>query len=112
MNFKDELYHFGIPGMRWGRRKGSRPLTRSGQRKQQLKKDEVSQNSKLKSMSDDDLRKKITRIQMEKQYKELTATKLQKGQATTKKIIAAATTTAMTTYLAGRIGKAIKAALG
>jgi len=116
MNYRKELdenmlQHFGILGMRWGRKKGA-PGTKRLRRKEQLKKDNEDQNKKIKSMSDDEIRKKINRIQMERQYAELTATKLQKGNATAVKIVNAAATTAVTGYLVNRFSKFIKEQFG
>lgn len=83
------LEHHGIKGMRWGIRRfqnkdGS--LTPAGRKRRasyasydssntnttvKKKSGSESSSSKAKSMSDEDLRKAINRLQMEKQYRDL-----------------------------------------
>lgn len=56
MTFNDEIKHFGIMGMKWGRRRGRK-----------------SQPPKSRErISDDELKRVINRLSMEKQYRELT----------------------------------------
>ena len=93
---ENELYHFGIKGMRWGVRRyqnqdGS--LTNAG--KKRLKKghasneeNDSSNKSSTKSsstktvedMSDDELRQAINRLQLEQQYKNLSPKNVSKGK--------------------------------
>lgn len=91
-NNSDELFHYGVKGMRWGVRK-SRP-TSGGNKKSKKKslfskmsdkkkkaekakekpKEETQEPEKKKSvkdMSDAELRAKISRLQLEKQYADL-----------------------------------------
>lgn len=58
------LKHYGKKGMKWGSRK-------SGSSSKAAKK-KASARPKAKSLSDDELRKVINRLQMEKQYNSLT----------------------------------------
>lgn len=75
----NELYHHGVLGMRWGVRK-SRPSssTSSGKNKTSAsdnsKKETTSKKKSTGSLSDDELRAKINRLTLEKQYKELSNT--------------------------------------
>lgn len=66
----DELCHYGIKGQKWGVRRfqnADGSYTSEGKRRaQQEKKDPV------KEMDDDDLKKAISRLSLEKKYKELT----------------------------------------
>ena len=93
---ENELYHFGIKGMRWGVRRYQNPdgsLTNAG--KKRLKKGHASNeendssnksNTKssstktVKDMSDDELRQAINRLQLEQQYKNLSPKNVSKGK--------------------------------
>lgn len=68
----NELQHWGIKGMKWGIRRyqnkdGS--LTPEGKKRY----DDATNSSKddISKMTDDEIRKKINRIQLEKQYRDL-----------------------------------------
>lgn len=88
---KDELYHYGIKGQKWGVRRfqnkdGS--LTPAGRKRQKQNDDgpihedySKSHNTKsVKSMSDKELRDRINRLNMERQYAQLTATEKSMGR--------------------------------
>lgn len=74
-----ELVHHGIPGMKWGVRRyqnrdGS--LTAAGKKRQKTvtvdeKKIDKRKPTKLKDLSDTELREKINRMELEKRYRDL-----------------------------------------
>ena len=75
-----------------------------------LREAKQKQKSSVKTMSDEELRKVVNRLQMERQYSQLTSESVSKGKEYTQKVIkagtavAAVTTTALTIYNnAGRI---------
>lgn len=109
MNSYNDLYHSGVLGMRWGHRKDS--SSSGGQPKQSRDK---TPKPNAKTMSDEELKRRVNRLQMERQYSQLTSTEISKGQAAAKNVmkvattVAAVTTTGLTIY--GNAGK-IKAIL-
>lgn len=64
-----ELMHFGVKGMRWGVRKS---------RIEKAKRWTSKKQAKIDGMSDDQLKKANNRLRLEKEYKQLTQTKLEK----------------------------------
>ena len=64
-----ELMHFGVKGMKWGVRKS---------RIKDAKKWTSKKQAKIDGMSDDQLKKANNRLRLEKEYKQLTQTKLEK----------------------------------
>ena len=88
-----ELRHYGVPGMRWGVRKDRK----SGRIRGKIKKDPI------KSMSDEELNKKINRLQKEGQYKQLTD-----KHAAGKKLVAGIIVGSVTAVAKGYLTKYMK----
>lgn len=98
--YKDELYHWGIKGMKWGVRRYQNKdgtLTSEGKKRYSQDHEDYTRAHTKKSvreMSDSELNARINRLQKEQQYERLTASpsKLQKAIK-----IAGATATALGT---------------
>lgn len=67
----NELYHYGVLGMKWGRRKASK--ISNSRIDPSYKK--AHSKKKVKYMSDNELREVNNRLNLEKNYRDLTRTK-------------------------------------
>lgn len=75
----NELYHHGILGMKWGVRRSENQLARARGKQKKDPDSDVSDKKetstkKLHDMSDEELRAKITRLELEKRYADLSKT--------------------------------------
>ena len=86
---KNELYHHGILGMKWGVRRYQNPdgsLTLEGRRRYlkdaaiQAKKERKKDYKNRRGLSDDELQEKITRLEKEKRLKDLTEEDMAPGE--------------------------------
>ena len=139
-HYTDELYHHGVKGQRWGTRRYQNKdgtLTPRGRKraeklrneylaitgKKQLRGDNHKKSSstdsstkpKTKSvseMSDDELRKAITRKQLEQQYSQLNPKKVSAGKKFVDKVLLPAATQAGKDALQTYMTKQFKKALG
>lgn len=107
----NELYHYGIPGMRWGQRRAAAKINRITKRaKKQGWSDDATEvakikTKKIKQMSNKDLNTLNNRKTLERNYKQLNPNAVKKGLA-----IAGGTVAAMGTLAALHSygGKALK----
>lgn len=60
----NELYHFGVLGMKWGRRKANSESSKSSSKKSKKR-------VKLNEISSEELEKKVKRMNLEKRYNDL-----------------------------------------
>lgn len=109
MTNNDELYHYGVPGMKWGQRRAQAKINKINKRaqKQGWSNDatEVAKikTKKIKQMTNDDLQKAKKRGELERDYKNLNPGTIKKGFK-----IAGATVTALGTVAAlAKYGKPI-----
>lgn len=75
----DSLSHYGVPGMRWGKRKGSSISTKP-------------KKIKLSDMSDDELRRVNKRAQLEQEYRRRNPNRKERGKAAAKALMGTAMT--------------------
>ncbi len=66
---EEELEHAGTKGMKWGRRK-----------KKEAKAEAAAEKEKVKTMSDDELKSRINRIKLEREYAKLTTPEISEGR--------------------------------
>lgn len=104
--YNDEIYHYGIKGMKWGIRRKRKKITKDDYHQDYKK---AHDKESVKTMSDNDLRNKLNRLRMEKEYKKLSRESTRKGSEFVNNVIktgttiATLTTTALTIY--GNYGK-------
>ena len=120
----NELYHYGVLGMKWGVRKSrGEGVSKTGRRGKTTKErppaheDYKKAHSKksVREMSDAELRSRINRLDMERRYQELNPSTKNRGRKYVNSIIktgttiATATGTALTIYSnADKIRKLVK----
>lgn len=83
---ENELYHFGIKGMKWGVRRYQNKdgtLTAAGKKRY----NESSESNEIKSLSDQELRERINRLNLERQYRDLTTPNGQKQVSKGRKFV-------------------------
>lgn len=86
---QNELQHRGVLGMRWGIKRGEKTSSAHVAKKEPAKK-----KVDVKSMSDDDLKKIVQRLQLEKQYTTLAPKNINKGKEIAQNILKAGKTVA------------------
>lgn len=83
----EEIWHHGIKGQKWGVRRTPEQLGYKTGGKKAAKKDDSHEDYKkahdskdVKKMSDAELRSRLNRLNMEKQYSQMNPTRVKRGQ--------------------------------
>ena len=120
----NELYHYGVLGMKWGVRKDrGGGVSKTGRRRKSVKErppahedyKKAHSRKSVREMSDAELRSRLNRLDMERRYQELNPSTKNRGRKYINSIIktgttiATATGTALTVYSnADKIRKLVK----
>lgn len=121
MDNNTELIHYGIKGQRWGVRRfqnvdGTRTPAgkhreQSANADKQMRNERKTEVKSRRTMSDADIRKKIERMKLEREYKSLVDEDVSPGRKYVSEIMSAAGKKALTIAAAGTIAYGIKAAM-
>lgn len=115
----NELYHFGVKGMKWGVRRKSRSQSSGGAKGLSVLKKKAEEPShddytnrhtkkSIKSMSDQELRERINRLQMEDQYRKLTSTQTRIGRTVVGGILANSAKQSVSGYVTRTMTKGLE----
>jgi hypothetical protein len=102
------LLHWGIPGMKWGIRRRQSNTTITGKPHSSDHTTAVSLKKKhVSEMSNDELKKLTTRMQLEKQFKDLSKADVSAGQKIVGEIVGNAGKQLAAKYVASSIEKGL-----
>lgn len=101
-----DLKHFGIVGMHWGRRKSTKSGTDSSS--SDHKTATILKKKKLSEMSNEELKKLTTRLQLEKQFKDLSKSEQSAGQRFVSDVLLGAGKQLASKYVANSAENGIK----
>lgn len=109
---ENELYHYGVKGMKWGVRRTPAQLGRStgsNHPTENLHDDykRAHGTKSVKSMSDSELRQRINRLQMEKQYNQLTQQECSSGKQFVKQVLRESAKQTASKYVSKYMSKGI-----
>ena len=109
----NELLHYGVLGMKWGKRRTKAQLERARQKAEDkaVKKARKQDVKNRRLLSDKELQDKINRIEKERKLKELTAEDVAPGKKAVSDILASSGKKAATTIATGAILYGVKAAM-
>ena len=113
----DNLMHYGIKGMKWGVRRSEAQLARARghSSKPSDDKNEVAARKvavkNRRTMSDSDLKKRIERLKLEREFKNLTEDDIAPGRKYVSEILSASGKKALTMAAAGAMTYAVKTAM-
>lgn len=112
----NELMHYGVPGMKWGVRRTPAQFRRKPSNKkstpdQKMRKERKSDLNKRRTMSDADLKKKIERMKLEKEFKSLTQEDIAPGRKFVTEVMSSAGKKALTAAAAGAMAYSVKVAM-
>jgi hypothetical protein len=110
---KNSLTHWGVKGMRWGVRRSKAQLARARGSSKKASEDihedykKAHSQKSVKSMSDAELRARNNRLNMERQYKQLTAKQASAGKKFVTGVVVGAATPIATAYASKYMKKGI-----
>lgn len=109
INDDNSLAHYGVKGMKWGKRKGgnTKPRSQDAARVERLQ-TRAKKNS-IKNLSNKELSDVIRRRELETKYKDLNPNAIKKGERAIKSVIAAGALAASVVALANN--PAVKAGI-
>ena len=96
----NELYHYGVLGMKWGVRRNRKSSSSGTKRNRGPHEDYVKAHSKksVKKMSNSELKEANNRLQMEKQYSQLTKKEVSAGRKFVTNVLLTSATAVATGY--------------
>lgn len=110
-----ELYHYGIKGMKWGVRRSDAQLAAARGRKSSEDAKVVDQRKKdlsnRRTMSTDDIKRRIERLKLEREFKQLTQKDIAPGKKMANDILKSAGNKVLSGAVAGAAAYAVKVAM-
>lgn len=105
------LRHYGIFGMKWGVRRSPTQLAsvRGASMENSSYTSKKDRKGTVRSMSDDELRQRINRLQMEKQYSQLTHREKSVGERFITNVLASAAQQTASKYVSQYMSKGVDA---